>query len=296
MLAHVLQERELVISDVIAGAASGTRRLFLGERATDRLRLAVGVVHGEGGEEAVANEARALAVLDERLPHELHSSVPHVHEWVLGPGGRHALLVSAVAGLESGATPTPTPNPRGSFDAMVAWLVQLWAATTGDRIHVELGRGAVDLVLSRHRGAASIRPSIDILLRARERLALVEVVGVMAHGCLCARHVFHDASQIGVDDWGLARSNADPLGDLGRYAVDISGDRFPEVVKGRTRFAAAVRDALCHGMEAVATPPRLWRDVLLLAQLEVALTELKQGDTTRLALLQQSVQALPKRT
>jgi hypothetical protein len=161
---------------------------------------------------------------------------------------------------------------------------------------VELGGGPVDLVLSRYRGAASVRPAIGSLLRARGRLAQVEVVGAMTHGCLCARHVFHTGTRVGVDDWGLARANADPLRDLGRYAVDMTGHRLPEVIEGRTKLAAAVRRGLSTGMEALAAPPRLWREVLLLAQFEVALTELGHGDASRLALLQQSVHALPSRT
>lgn len=296
-LDHLLQQQKVVISDVIAGAAPGTRRLFLGDRATDELRFAVAVAHGEGGEEAVANEARALALLDERLPADQSATVPHILEWVEGPGGKRALVVSAVPGLASiGVAPAAPAVSRESFDTLVDWLARLWGATAGEPINVQVGRGPVDLVLSRYRGAANIRPAIGALLRARGRLAQVEVVSAMTHGCLCARHVFLDGTRVGVDDWGLAKPDADPLRDLGRYTVDMTGHRLPEVIEGRTKFAAQVRRGLGSGIEALSAPPRLWRDVLLLAQFEVALTELGHGDASRLALLQQAVHALPSRT
>jgi hypothetical protein len=296
-LDDLLQQQRLVISDITPGAAPGTRRLFLGDPTTDELRFAVAVAHGEGGEEAVSNEAKALATLDERLPEQLAPTVPHIREWVVGPGGKRALVVSAVPGLaSSGLPPTTTADLRASLDTLVDWLAGLWHATAGEPVRVGLGRIPVDLMLARYRGAANVRPAIGALLRARGRLAQVEVTSAMTHGCLCARHVFLDGSSIGVDDWGLAEDHADPLRDLGRYAVDITGSRLPEVVEGRSKFAAHVRKGLCSGMEALSAPPRLWRDVLLLAQFEVALTELEHGEASRLSLLQQAVHVLPSRT
>ena len=123
-LDQLLREQRLVIADVIAGAAPGTRRLFLADRGTDRFRFAVGLAHGAGGDEAIANEVRVLAILDEKLQGRLNASVPHVVEWVDGPGGKRGLVVTAVPGLASvGAPPPPsTTVPRDHFVAVVAWL------------------------------------------------------------------------------------------------------------------------------------------------------------------------------
>ncbi len=295
-LDDLLVQQRLVIADVTAGTVTGVRRLFLGDRDRGDLRLVVAVAHGPGGDEGVSNEARALAILDEHLPEELASSVPHIREWVLGPGGSRALVASAVPGLASSGQPQPTGvGTRESLDTFLDWLSALWRATAGEAIDAELGREPVDLALSRYRGAASVRPAIGALLRARGRLSQVEVVSTMTHGCLCARHVFVDGNRVGVDDWGLASPQGDPLRDLGRYAVDMTAHRLPEVIEGRSRFAAHVRRGLCSGMEVLSAPPRLWRDVLLLAQFEVALTELGHGDAGRLSLLQQAVRALPVR-
>ena len=296
-LDQLLREQRLVIADVIAGAAPGTRRLFLADRGTDELRFAVGLAHGQGGDEAVTNEVRALAVLDEKLRGRLAATVPHVVEWVDGPGGKRGLVVTAVPGLASvGAPPAPATVSREQFVTVVAWLADLWKATSGPPGHVELGRSAVDQVLSRYRGAAHIRPAIGALLRARSRLAQVEVPTAMTHGCLCARHVFVRNGDIGVDDWSLARADHDPLGDLGRYAVEATGLRLPEVMAGRTKFATSVKSGMHGALEALTVPGRLWRDVLLLAQFEVALAELGHGDAGRLTVLQQAVHAMPART
>jgi hypothetical protein len=296
-LDQLLREQRLVIADVIAGAAPGTRRLFLADRGTDRFRFAVGLAHGAGGDEAIANEVRVLAILDERLQGRLNASVPHVVEWVEGPGGKRGLVVTAVPGLASvGAPPPPSATvPRDHFVAVVAWLAEVWNATSGEHTQVELGRAAVDQVLSRYRGAAHVRPAIGALLRARGRLAQVQVPSAMTHGCLCARHVFVQSGEVGVDDWGLGRSDSDPLRDLGRYAVDATGLRLAEVVAGRTKFAGSVKATMQGALDSLTVPVRLWRDVLLLAPFEVALTELAHGDAGRLSVLQQAVHAMPAR-
>lgn len=295
-LDQLLRDQRLVIADVIAGAAPGTRRLFLADRGTDELRFAVGLAHGQGGDEAVTAEVRALAVLDERLEGRLAASVPHVVEWVDGPGGRRGLVVTAVPGLASIGAPPASPVSREQFVTVVGWLAGLWRETAGDTVQVDLGRGAVDQVLSRYRGAAHLRPAIGALLRSRSRLAQVEVRATMTHGCLCSRHAFVRNGQVGVDDWSLARADGDPVRDLGRYAVEVTGVRLPEVVAGRTKFAGAVKTGMLGALEALSVPSRVWRDVLLLAQFEVALTELTHGDAGRLAVLQQAVHAMPART
>ncbi|MGA9749299.1 MAG: hypothetical protein WBQ50_17735 [Nocardioides sp.] len=297
VLEELLLQQRLVIVDVIAGAGPGTRRLFLGDGRNSGLRLAVSIAHAAGGDEAVAHEAKALTRLDEVLPERLAGSVPQIREWVLGPRESRALVVSAVPGLPSTSQPPRrTASTRQSLDALLDWLGTLWDVTVGPPIGSELGRDPVDLALSRYRGAAKVRPAIGTLLRARGRLAQLEVVSAMTHGCLCAKHVFIGDGRVGVDDWGLATSHGDPLRELGRYAVDMTDHRLPEVFESRTRFAAHVRRGVCSGMELLDAPTKLWRDVLLLAHFEVALTELGRGDASRLSLLHEAVRVLPTST
>ena len=119
----------------------------------------------------------------------------------------------------------------------------------------------------------------------------------MTHGCFCARHVFVDDGRVGVDDWGLAHLQGDPLRDLGRYAVDMAGHRLPEVFEGRTRFAAHVRRGVCSG-HGGAVGPDAARGATCCSShsSRLAFTELGHGDASRLSLLQQAVRALPTRT
>jgi hypothetical protein len=298
-LDQLLEERGLVVTDVVAGAAPGTRRLYVADvHDTDDVRFAVAVPHGDGGDGAVANEATVLSLLHERLPAALSRSVPEVVEWVLGPAQRQSLVVTAVAGLDSSGThPANAGDLRRLLVDTITWLESVWQSTSGDLIPVELGRGPVDLLLSRYRGAANVRPAIGALLRARGRVAQVEVVSTATHGCLAPRHLHRGPDgALGVDDWGLGSTASDPLRDLGRVAVDLASHHLPEVVVGRTALATEFRHAVCRGLEVLSVSPRLWRDVLLLAQFEAALSELARGEPSRLALLQQSVHALPIRS
>jgi aminoglycoside phosphotransferase (APT) family kinase protein len=98
---------------------------------------------------------------------------------------------------------------------------------------------------------------------------------------------------VGVDDWGHASQSGDPLRDLGRFAVRLADRRLAEVVAGRTSYARTVRRLVAAGLERTALPPQLWRDVLVLAQLELAVESLDRGDPSAFSLLLTAVRALP---
>ena len=150
--------------------------------------------------------------------------------------------------------------------------------------------------MTRYRGAAQLVPAIGSLVRARRRLEAVEVTSTATHGCLCRQHVCHDGNSVtGVDDWGLGSPASDPVRDLGRFSVDLAGAQLPEAMAGRTRRARVVRHAVVSGLESLGAPSKLWRDVLLLAQLEVATDGLDRGDRRGVALVKEIVQALPAR-
>jgi hypothetical protein len=291
-LTTFLKEEQLSLLDVVAGASPGTRRLYVGDRESARARYAVSLPRGQGFDGVPRNESAILAHLAERLPDELVSTVPEESEVLSGPASESALVVTAVPGLGR----PPSSDTRKGLPATVRWLVLLWEATAGDRIHTRLGREPIDVLLGRARDAASLGGLMLPLLHARERMASVEVPSTVSHGCLCRRHVHHDGAEVtGVDDWGLAATGSDPVRDLGRYAVDLVGERLPEVMTARTECATAVRRAVTHGLGALGVPPRAWRDVLLLAQLEVAMERSSRRDESGVALLRRTLQALAMR-
>ena len=139
----------------------------------------------------------------------------------------------------------------------------------------------------------------DNTLRSRcERLADFEVPQTLTHGCLCRRHVIAAGAVGGVDDWGLGSPAGDPLRDLGRFAVSVADARLPEVLAGRTSFATGIRHFVTSTLGRTPVPRKLWREVLLLTQLELAFEALERGDPHGMARLSRSVRALqvPTRT
>lgn len=297
-LSQFLEEQELMVADVVAGATPATKRLFVADRETGRIRYAVSVSQGDGGDAAVSNEALVLRFLGESLHDNLSSAVPSEVERVEASRGETALVVTAVPGLER---PNPFPETaaevRRTVDGTVTFLGHLWQRTASDRGPTELGREPIDMLLTRYRGVTSVLPAIGVLIHARERLAAVDVVQTATHGCLCPRHVFREeAHVIGLDDWGLGAVRADPVRDLGHLAVSVAAHRLPEVVNGRTTLAGHVRHGVGRGLELLHAPPRLWRDVLLLAQFEAAMTDLTRGDPAALSLLKEAVRSVPARS
>lgn len=279
---------------VTAGAAAGTRRLFVGDRQQERTRFAISVPNAPSFVGAVDTESEVLGVLAEQLPGDLVATLPHEVERVFITSHSTALVVSAVPGIDARSSAAGTS--WSDIDDVVTWLSSVWAATAREPAQVQLGAGPVDLMMSRYRGAAQMVPAIGSLVRARRRLETVEVTSTATHGCLCRRHVYHDGSSVtGVDDWGLGNPASDPIRDLGRFSVDLVGADLPEAIAARSRRARAVRHAVASGLESLGAPTKLWRDVLILAQLEVATNGLARGDRSGIELVKETVQAMPTR-
>jgi hypothetical protein len=296
-LNQFLEDRDLVVADVVAGAAPRTKRLYLADRAEGRIRYAVAVSQGDGGDTAVANEALVLGVLEQRLPEQLRRTVPAVVAHIDANGGSAGVIVTAVPGLPRTAVSDAAVEVRHAVAGAVDWLSGLWQSTASDPAPAELGHDPVDTLLARYQGAAAVLPAIGTLIRARDRIASLQVVRTATHGCLCARHVLRDGpTVIGVDDWGRGSDRSDPLSDLGHLVVNLAAQHLPEVMAGRTTLAGHVRRGVGQGMELLHVPTRLWRDVLVLAQFEVAITDLGRGEPAGLSLLKEALEAVPVRS
>jgi hypothetical protein len=293
LLAQFLDTEGLAVLDVVAGAAPGTRRLYVGARKSTSVRFAVSMPLGPTSDHAVDDESRVLSVLRSRLPRDVAATTPREVEQIVGLASSNALVVTAVPGLGSAVV----QHSRRSLDAAVTWLTRLWGSTAAATMQVQLGQGPFDTLLERSRAGSNLGPLMLPILRARQRLAEIHVSRTVTHGCLCARHLHHNGLVVtGVDDWSLGAVGGDPVRDLGRFAVGAVAKDLPETVSTRTHRALAVRSAVSHGLEALSVPPRLWRDVLLLAQFELAVEELGRGSQGASAVLEQTVQALPART
>jgi len=290
-----LATAQVNVLDVRRGVASGTRRLIVGRRADEYPTYAVAVADAHSAC-AILAESRLLSELTASLPPELLATVPGV----VGPvdmAGRAALVVTSCATsparsrLQLAGKP-----PRTTFDAVLTWLHKVWRETAGVRGHVDLGRDASDVLLARYAGSAQLATTLSAAHWARHRMGAVTTPRTVSHGCLCLDHVvISDGTVIEVADWSGGSTRAEPLRDLGCFAVSCAGDHLPEVVSGRTAYAHAVRDFVGAGLEALDLPPVRWRDVLVLTQVERAVAALELGHVADIDLLIATVRALPRK-
>lgn len=292
--ADFLERRHVTVLDVVRGSSPDTRRLLVGDSVTGSVSYAVAVANHAATTVAIDNEHDVLVGLVERLRPELLATVPHVVERVEMSTKLTGLVLTGVHGLRaSGETSTET-GTRPLLAAVDLWLDAVWHDTAGRSVQVDLGGEATISMVARYSGSSRLAPVLDSIQRARRRLEQFEVPRTLTHGCLCLRHTKTDGSGvIGVDDWGLASGAAEPLRDLGQFAVIVSDVRLPEVIVGRTSLAGAVRKFVSGGLERTALPRQLWRDVLVLTQLELALEALDRGDPEGINLLIAAVRALP---
>lgn len=284
-----LDRRRVAIHDVVRGAAPESRRLLLGPRGGDTVTYAVAVGYGVGGRRAVENEQLVLEQGAVPLRPELRRSLPSALEHVEVYAGLDGLVMTAVPGLRTPARPWTGTRTRELLAAMPRWLLAVWEDTAGEARQVDLGAAELSTVLPPNESTRRLEPVLDAVRRARLRLAEYELPGVLTHGCLCPRHVTVDGDAVGVDDWGLGGVAGDPLRDLGRFAVSVAGGRLPEVLAGHSAFAAEVRQCVTGVLAHTPVPARLWREVLVLAQLELAVESLEHADPNGMHLLGRSV-------
>jgi hypothetical protein len=282
------------VIDVMPGAATGTRRLLLGEPDSRSVSYAVAVADRPGVASAIAIEARLLAELGERTLPSVLDTLPHIVARV-SVGDRPATVMTAVPGLRPDRPLRPVGPPEaGYLDAVGSWLKDLWRSTAGLPEPVALGRDAVDQLLARYLGSRQLAPALGAVYRARRRVEGLRIRRTATHGCLCTRHVrVRDGAVIGVDDWGLANPNGEPLRDLGGFAVRIAGPLLPEVIADETERAYVASDFVRAGLVAAGAPPDRWRDVLVLTQAERAVASLEHGQTDQIGLLATATSAVP---
>lgn len=295
-LSSFLEQEDATVLNVVRGAAPGTRRLFVGDRGGEAVRFVVAVAPADqpGSLAAVAREEQVLTTLRRVLPPTLLESVPTVLGHVIVEGESDGLVMTGVRGLDPSGAPDEHHGSRTSLVAVSTWLEELRAVAQGPPAPIDLGQSATESTLTPYAGLARISSTFGQVRAARDRVASSDVVPTVTHGCLCPRHVRLEGSTVvGVDDWGLASLTGCPVRDIGVHAVRVAQSRLPEVMLGRSAYAANMRRFVTLGLGAVGVPRRLWRDVLLLAQLELALDSLARGDPEGVSLLHQTAQATP---
>ena len=289
-----LRDKGLAVIDVTPGVSRGSRRLLVGEPGSSRALYAVAVAHGPRAAGALDNEEETLRGLPDRLRPELAVTVPEVVGRVAVAPEQDGLVVSGVRRLRPPGEWRNAAATRRLLAAADRWLTALWQDTAGTPAQVELGLEASTALMSRFTDSARFGPPFLAIHRCRRRVARHEVSRTLTHGCLCPDHLTAEEDVVvGVDDWGHASQAGDPLRDLGRFAVRLADRRLAEVVAGRTSYARTVRRLVAAGLERTGLPPQLWRDVLVLAQLELAVESLDRGDPSAFSLLLTAVRALP---
>lgn len=284
-----LQERGLTILDVRRGAAPDSRRLILGASAGNTASLVVAVAHGPRENNAVDNEETVLRHAGQVLRPALRGSVPQVREHIEVYTTLDGLVLTAVPGLTVSSRRWTTQKTRDLVAAMPGWLVAVWDDSASGTAQVDLGAADVQAVLAQHQPIPRLEPAMDAIRRARVRIAQYEVPQTLTHGCLCPRHVTLAEGDIGVDDWGIGSVAGDPLRDVGRFAVHVAGGRLPEVLAGKSAFAGEIRQLVSGVLGHTPVPPQLWREVVVLAQLELATEALERADPNGMHLLSRAV-------
>lgn len=269
-----LVRSRLSVLDVLRGAAPGTRRLVVGEAATSLPVCVVGVASELPGANAVESEIRLLRQLSGRMRPRLRATVPSARG-AIRVGQRLGAVLSAVPG--TGAPWVQAPHEAGR--PMLDWLDMLWGDSAEGVADSDLGSAACELLEARFGSAPAAQPVLRRLERARARLEGVRLPRTAGHGCLCPRHVHvRDGAVIGVDDWGLGSPEADPLRDLGGWVVAVAGEHIADVIDGEGSLGTALRDLVDSALGQLGITGTLWREVLLLAMAEAAVTGIAAHD------------------
>jgi hypothetical protein len=284
-----LQDRNLAILDVRRGAAPDSRRLVLGPAGGTKVAWVVAVAHGPREGNAVDNEEQVLQHAHSVLRSALRGTVPEVRQRIEVYSSLDGLLLTAVPGLTVGTRRRTAQRTRELLTAVPRWIGGIWTDSTSGTARTDLGAADVQAVLAQHQPIPRLEPAMDAIRRARLRIAEHEVPQTLTHGCLCPRHVTIADGLLGVDDWGAGTISGDPLRDVGRFAIGVAGGRLPEVLAGRSAFAGEIRQFLNSVLVHTPVPPQLWREVLVLAQLELATESLERADPNGMHLLSRAV-------
>jgi len=289
-----LADHGIEVLDVTSGAASGTRRLILGRLGDPQPTHAVALANTAAAVDAVETESRHLEELHGRLGLVMRATIPSAVEQVRVTG-LPAVVVTAVPGLRAVSDEQTRSGVRAEAGAVQAWLAQLWQETADDAEPVDLGRDVLHLLRSRSRRISGMADTLRAVDHAYARLSSFTVARTVSHGCLCRHHVFvHDGVVSGVDNWGASDLRGDPLRDLGHWVVRSTGRHLDQVMAARTPLNRSLRDFVIAGLAVWAIPQTSWRDVLLLAEAELAGKALQDGDYGAMELLTKVARAMPR--
>lgn len=287
-----LRMRDVSVLDVVRGSAHNTRRLLLGDPSDETVKFVVAVHHGHGGDDPVGNEQTVLQDAAENLRPTIRQSLPRVVGQVEVYTAMTGLVVTAVPGLAVAGRGRRAATAQQLFAAMPGWFAAVWQDTASGAVPVTLGGSALHTVLGRDEQVFALEPALATVRKAYNRVAQYEVPQTLTHGCLCQRHVVVSGAGVGVEDWGLASLTGNPVRDLGLFAANVAGSRLPEVLRGRSGYSAGVRRFMAAALTQTNVPRQLWREVLVLAQLELAVESLEQADPNRMLLLSRALRAL----
>lgn len=279
-----LAHGKLEVYDVRRGAGPGTRRLVVGETGSHQPTYVVSLATEARGGEFVDSEARHLRELGCRLRPRLLATLP-APLGSIEVGRSSGAVLSAVPGTRA-EDARPPRNDLRHAGALLEWLTMLWEDTSARTAPVDVGARATQVLTDRFAGSRAAAPVLRRLEVAREALAGVTTPRTVSHGCLCPRHVrISSGTVVGVDDWGLARFDADPLSDLGGWVVASTGADLAAVLSGKGKAGRSSRDLLVRGLAHWRLPAARWRDVLLLCLAEAAVAGLARQDTSVFHLL-----------
>jgi hypothetical protein len=297
-----LERRHLEVLDVVPAATPSGRRLLVGQVGAERHAMSIAVAEAGPGSAVLDHEQSVLLGLSAKLDENMARTVPHVLQRVQAGPTSIGLVVTAPHDKQRLA-PEPRRAPRTRarkdapviLDAVGAWLDQLWQQTAmGDPAPAAVGAAGARWLVDLYPPTSRTAVGLDDLLRAQRSLGSQLVQRTAVHGCLCPRHVeVAHGRVVAVEDWGLGSLSSDPLIDLGSYAVRYAGNRLGDALTGRSVFGKAVRGFVSTGLVRAGLPPRMWRDLLMLAQLDRAHRAATRGDADPALLISMLVRVLP---
>jgi hypothetical protein len=302
-LPDFLERRQLEVLDVVPGAVPAGRRLLVGRSEKQRHVLSIAVADTGAASVVLDHEEAVLSGLRSRLDPDLARTVPRVVQRVQASPTSIGLVVTAPQDKEP-VVPEPRRPMRGRqrkdapvvLDAVGSWLDQLWQQTAeGEPAPAAVGAAGARWLVDLYPPISRTAVGLDDLLRAQRSMGSQVVRRTVVHGCLCPRHVRISQGRVmAVEDWGLGSLSSDPLIDLGGFAVRYAGNRLGDALAGRSTFGKAVRGFVSTGLDRVGVPPRMWRDLLMLAQLDRAYRAATRGDADPSLLISMLVRVLPE--
>ena len=270
-----LARHGLEVVDVLPSAGHSGRRLLLAPLGTTRPTTAVAIADAHDSRRAADNEQNVLLRLRAGAGRELTDTIPRILQRVSTSCSAVGLVVAlpkAPHGHDSvDRGRTGNQSVLLMLKAVDAWLELLASETGGVDVRpVHVGTAGVRWLTNLYPDSR-MGAGLDGIIRAQRLMSVHDVRRSAVHGCLCPRHVSVSGDRmVAVDDWGMATTDGDPLVDLGGFAVRLAGDRLGEVLDGRTTFARTLRSFVTAGLTRLGIPGRLWRELLLLAQVDRA--------------------------